>query len=67
MQISKIESNCLGSVSTLSKYYSLLNEEHGTTFMLSRTGNKRQFMSLAHCRLVGIVALLLLLLLLKTF
>lgn len=45
MQISKIESNCLGSVSTLSKWYSLLNEEHGTTFMLSRTGNKRQFMS----------------------
>ena len=45
MQISKIESNCFGSVSTLSKYYSLLNEEHGTTFMLSRTGNKRQFMS----------------------
>ena len=45
MQINKIENNCLGSVSTLSKYYSLLNEEHGTTFMLSRTGNKRQFMS----------------------
>ena len=45
MQISKIESNCLDSVSTLSKWYSLLNEEHGTTFMLSRTGNKRQFMS----------------------